>query len=264
MDLKIMVKTGNEKLRMFSKAKYIYKTPPASIILLSLGLTLGIPAARADDFIVYSPYVVQGQSEIEFRGDSYKDSNPSVDGTSNYQFSVAHAFTTWWRPEIYVAEYQHTPGQGQQSQGYEFENVFQMTDPGEYWADAGFLASYEYHTVNGQPDALEFGPLFEKQSGRLVNRVNFIWEKEVGADASRDYELRAAYSLSYKWSSAFQPGVETYIRPADNAYQIGPVFYGELASNEGNEFEYSAGVVFGANHGAPDQVFVLRLEYEFF
>lgn len=223
-----------------------------------------VPAAQADDFIVYSPYVVQGQSEFEFRGDSYADSNPAVDSTINYQFSVAHAFTSWWRPEIYVAEYQRLPGQGQQSQGYEFENVFQLTNPGEYWADAGWLASYEYHSVNGQPSAFEFGPLLEKQAGRFVHRLNMIWEKEVGAGASRDYELRTAYSLSYKWNNAFQPGLEIYIRPADNAYQIGPVFYGELASTRGTELEYSAGVVFGANRGATDQTFVLRLEYEFF
>jgi len=224
----------------------------------------GMPAARADDFIVYSPYVVQGQSEFEFRGDSYADSNPAVDGTTNYQISVAHAFTSWWRPEIYVAEYQRLPGQGQKSQGYEFENVFQLTNPGEYWADTGLLASYEYHSVNGQPGVFEFGPLFEKQTGRLVNRLNLIWEKEVGAGASRNYEFRAAYSLSYKWRNALQPGLETYIRPADNAYQIGPVFYGELASSRGNELEYSAGVVFGANRSATNQTFVLRLEYEFF
>jgi hypothetical protein len=264
MDLEIIVNAKIEKTRVLNKPRRIHKTLLASIVLLGLCLTSGVPAVRADDFIIYSPYVVRGQSEVEFRGDSYTDSNPTVDGTSNYQFSVAHAFTGWWRPEIYVAEYERTPGQGVQSQGYEFENVFQLTDPGEYWMDLGFLASYEFNTINGQPDALEFGPLLEKQSGRLVNRANFIWEKEVGTGASRDYELRAAYSLSYKWSNAFQPGLETYIRPADNAYQIGPVFYGELASAEGNELEYSAGVVFGANRSAPDQTFVLRLEYEFF
>jgi len=42
------------------------------------------------------------------------------------------------------------------------------------------------------------------------------------------------------------------------------VIYGEYAFGAGDEFEYSAGVVFGLNAPAPDMTFLLRLEYEFF
>ncbi len=231
--------------------------------VLCLGVTLAYSTAYADDLVVYSPHVVQGQSEVEFRGDVLRDSSAAVNGTANYQISVAHAFTGWWRPEIYLAEYQHIPGAGQQSQGYEFENVFQLTPTGEYWADAGFLASY-HHAAGGQPDDVEFGPLFEHQDRRLVNVLNLIWEKQVGAGAGSQYAFRAAYSVRYQWKAAIQPGLETYIRPDDHAYQAGPVVYGEIASREGNEIEYSTGVVLGINRDAPDAAWLLRLEYEFF
>ncbi len=231
--------------------------------VLCLGISLACSMAHADDLIVYSPHVVQGQSEIEFRGDVLQDSTAAVNGTSNYQVSVAHAFTSWWRPEVYLAEYRHIPGAGQQSQGYEFENVFQLAPTGEYWADTGFLASY-HHQTNGQPDDVEFGPLFERRDQRLVNVLNLIWEKQVGAEASGRYAFRAGYSLRYQWKSALQPGFETYLRPVDNAYQAGPVVYGEIASREGNELEYSAGVVLGINRDAPDATWLLRMEYEFF
>ncbi|MHB8345929.1 MAG: hypothetical protein ACYDHM_01875 [Acidiferrobacterales bacterium] len=230
---------------------------------LCLGVALGCSTAYADDLVVYSPHVVQGQSEIEFRGDVLRDSSAAINGTANYQISVAHAFTGWWRPEIYLAEYRHIPGAGQQSQGYEFENVFQLAPTGEYWADAGFLASY-HHAADGQPDDVEFGPLFEHRDRRLVNVLNLIWEKQVGAGASRQYAFRAAYSLRYQWKAVIQPGFETYIRPGDHVYQIGPVVYGEIASREGNELEYSTGVVLGINRGAPDATWLVRMEYEFF
>lgn len=236
----------------------------SGLMLVALTIACTSLPARADDFIVYSPYVVQGQSEIEFRGHSYHDSDPAVSGGYEYLFSFAHAFTDWWKPEVYLVDYQRTPGGPQYLKAREFENTFQLTPAGEYWADVGFLASYEYKVQAGQANTLEFGPLFEKRAGRFVHRLNFIWEKQIGANASRQYEFRGAYSLSYQWRQAFAPGIELYYRPADDARQIGPVFYGELASAGGNELEYSAGVVFGVNRGAPERTLVLRLEYEFF
>ena len=246
-----IVRAGAIRLRNLVAAALI----PCSVLIGT--------AAHADDIIVYSPQVVQGQSEIEFRGDVLQDSSAAVDGTSNYQLSVAHAFTGWWRPELYVAEYRNIPGSGQQSQGYEFENVFQLAPAGKYWADPGLLVSW-HHSPGTQPDSVEFGPLFEHRDRRLVHDLNLIWEKQVGPGADRKYAFRAAYSLRYQWKSAVQPGFETYLRPANSAYQVGPVLYGEIASREGSELEYSTGAVFGINRDAPDATWVLRLEYEFF
>jgi hypothetical protein len=232
--------------------------------LLAVCLCCAAPQARSDDFVVYSPYVTQGQSEVEFRGYSFNDGSETLDGERGYAISIAHAFTDWWKPEIYLGEYQRQPGQGTELVAYEFENTFQLTQQGEYWVDMGFLASYEYATQPGETSTLEFGPLFEKRSGRYVQKLNFIWEKQIGGGAENIYEFRTAYSLSYQVKRWLAPGAEIYLRPHDNAYQIGPVLYGELVNSKGSELEYSAGVVFGANPGAPNQTFVLRLEYEFY
>lgn len=236
----------------------------SGLLLSALACLCVSPPAHADDYIVYAPYVVPGQSEIEFRAHSFHDGNPAVSGEYQYLFSFAHAFTNWWKPEVYFAGYQRSPGAGQYLKMREFENTFQLTPTGEYWADVGFLASFEYRTQDGQPNELEFGPLFERRAGRYIHRLNLIWEKEIGSGAARSYEFRGAYSLSYQWRQWFAPGVEIYALPHDNAYQLGPVFYGELASARGNEFEYSAGLLAGINRQAPDLTFVLRLEYEFF
>ena len=168
----------------------------AAALLLGIALDALPEPARADDFIVYSPYVIATQSELETRGYQYADSRPGYGGGAA-EVSIAHAFTGWWKPELYVLEYQQSPGSGGQLQGYEFENTFQLTDPGRYWLDIGFLASYERNTAANTPDALEFGPLLEKTAGRFVHIVNLIWEKEVGANASRNYEFRYDYSGTY-------------------------------------------------------------------
>jgi hypothetical protein len=235
---------------------------PKSLLLLSLLATAG--AVRADDdFIVYSPYVTEGQSEIEFRSHQQFDADPDLSNERAYVFSVSHSFTDWWRPEVYVGSYEREAGGPDQLQGYEFENTFQLTDQGEYWADMGFLASYEDNTQPGQNDVLEFGPLFEKHIGRIDQRLNFIWEKEVGSGADRHYEFRGGYAASYEFSPMIAAGFEAYYRPDDVAHQIGPTLSGEFASSRGNELEYSIAYLFGLNKGAPNRTLALRLEYEF-
>ncbi len=238
------------------------------IAALTIIFGLAAKVARADnDFIVYSPYVVQGQSEVETYGFDSVDGRSALNAASGYNISVAHAFTSWWKTEVYVGEFNRDPGGSTHPSGYEFENTFQLTAPGEYWADVGFLASYAYNKQAGLGNSLEFGPLLEKLSGHIDQRLNFVWKRPIGSGDTGSNEFRSAYSISYKINAGhatYSPGLEAYYRPNDNANQIGPVLYGELRTNAGSELEYSLGIVFGINQAAPDKTFLARLEYEFF
>ena len=221
-------------------------------------------AASADDFLVYSPHVLATQSEIELRGYQFQDSRTDFNGGRAAELSLAHAFTDWWKPELYLVRYQKDPAGSGRLLGYEFENTFQFTQPGEFWADVGFLAAYEHQTVAGLSDTLEFGPLLEKKAGRFDYRINVIWEKQVGNGASRNYMVRSSYSATYAVSGALRPGFEAYVRPDDHAYQVGPVLAGEWhlpAMNAG--FEYRIGVVLGVNAAAPRQTWLAQIAYEF-
>ena len=236
-----------------------------AVLILPL---LGVRAARADnDFVVYSPYVYQGQTEVETYGFASQDGRSGLNGAAGYNVSVAHAVTSWWKPELYVGQFNRAPGSSMNFSGYEFENTFQLTDVGEYWVDMGVLASYAYVRQPGQPAVAEFGPLFEKHMGHLYQRLNFIWQKQIGAGASGQYLFRSAYSARYRFNvgrSTLAPGIEAYYRPNDNAHQIGPMLYGETYPGGRSELEWSVGVVYGVNAGAPVRTLIGRLEYEFF
>ncbi len=234
-----------------------------SSLLASAAMLAGTAARASDDFIVYSPYVTEGQSEAEFRTHQQFDGDPALDGERAYVLSLAHSFTSWWQTEVYLGRYERDPGTANTFEGYEFENVFQVTDQGHYWADFGFLASYEYNALPDEPGVLEFGPLFEKRTGNIDHRLNFIWEKELGGGASRHYEFRASYAATYRVTALLQPGFEAYYRPDDDSHQIGPALNGEIATAGGNELEYHVAYLFGLNHDAADGTLALRLEYEF-
>jgi hypothetical protein len=229
-----------------------------------VGVLAAAAAVRADDFIVYSPHVIASQNEVELRGYEYADARSDLGGSAA-ELSIAHGVNDWWKAEVYVARFEKDPGVRGRLQGYEFENTFQLTPPGKYPADLGFLASYEHNTVAGVPDAIEFGPLIEKTAGRFTHIVNLIWEKEVGSGAGGNYEFRYSYSGTYAVSQAFRPGLEAYGRPGDHAYQAGPILSGEhhLPGTTGS-LEYRIGVVAGLNAAAPRQTWLMQLEYEFF
>lgn len=228
-------------------------------------LVLAAPAtASANDYVVYSPRVVQGQNEVEARGFYDQDSSPSRGGSSEYDVSFAHAFTSWWKPEIYLLRGVRTPGSGNHLAGYEFENTFQLAPEGEFPVTPGFLLSYEANTQTGKADVVEFGPLLERQDGRFTQRLNLIWERQVGGGASGKPGFRTAYSLSYRYTALLQPAVEIYLRPTDHSYQAGPLLDGEWTAPTGREIEYNIGAVFGANADAPSVTWLARVEYEFF
>jgi hypothetical protein len=235
-----------------------------SSVAVCVGFLTASGLVRADDFIVYSPHVFASQSEVELRGYQYADSR-SEQGGSAAELSIAHAVTDWWKPEVYVAEFEQVPDTRGYFKGFEFENTFQLTAPGKYVADLGFLASYEHNITADLKSAIEFGPLIEKTAGRFTHIANLIWEKEVGSGASGKYQFRYSYSGTYTVSQALRPGLEAYGRPGDHAYQAGPIVAGEhhLAGTTG-DIEYRVGMVAGINAAAPRQTWLAQIEYEFF
>lgn len=243
-----------------------FRTPRRTGLLLLASVVALAQAgrARADDFIVYSPHVIATQTEVELRGFDVSDGRGDYNGGRAAELSVAHAFNGWWKPELYLAEYEREPGEGGKLVGYEFENTFQLTEPGQYWADFGLLASYG-HPKGGGPGELEFGPLIEKTAGRFDHRLNLIWEKHIGAGAESKTEFRYSYQGTYAVSKAFRPGIEAYGRPDDDAYQAGPIVAGEwhVPHSTGN-VEYRFGMLLGINAAAPRRTWLAQLEYEFF
>lgn len=231
----------------------------ASCVLAALAA-----AARADDFAVHSPYLNLTATEVELL-DSANDGSGEERGSSGAaEFSVAHTFTDWWRPEIALAQLELTPGHGARLAGYELENTFQFTQPGEYWIDVGLLASYQ-HSLRTH-DAVEFGPLLEKTLGRFSHTVNLVWERRFGAGGER--ELRCSYLGTYALSFALRPGVEALARrggDGEHTLQAGPVVAGEwhIAGSNSN-VEYTFGVMFGLDAAAPRHTWLAQIEYETF
>ena len=99
------------------------------MLLAAAGLTVpGI--ARAGDYQVYSPNVVQGESEFEARAYNSWGTGPRTGAEKALKFSFAHAFTDWWSTELYATSEQEY-GENLKLEEFEWENRFQLTLQGK-------------------------------------------------------------------------------------------------------------------------------------
>src|SRR5690349_19477117 len=104
--------------------------PAATAILCA-----ATPAAAGilGDLKVYTPVIETGVLEFEYRGGHSFDSDSAKNGAEADRFSLGYGVTSWWFVEAY-ANWAKDPGGGLHFDSTEWESVFQLTEPGEYWA----------------------------------------------------------------------------------------------------------------------------------
>lgn len=250
--------------------------------LLGAGVALcfagmGLPA-RADigELYVYSPILDgAGIAEIEYRGARTFDSDPTKDNAQSQKLSLGYGITDWWFVEAY-GQFARDPGPGNSTHfdGTEWESIFQLTEPGEYWANLGLIGEYE-RVANRKTDSDEiaFGPLLEHDFGRTTMDFNVVLTRQLGPAISE-----RGVGLSYRWETRwrlfpqFQPAIEAFgdfgpigrFNPGAQQHLLGPGFAGKfhLGFIPG-DLGYDVGYLFGLTPSSPSGVAKFILEYEF-
>lgn len=243
------------------------------LMLLAGGLAV-LPRSALAGYQIYSPHVELGEIEVEARGFYNQDDNAAVDGTGELKLSAGYGFTHFWASELYFAKFKREANGNTRLKAVEWENRFQLTPQGKYWADLGLLVETEFATESGHPHEFKVGPLVEKSFGRTVATVNLFVEREFGPHAGSETEFGYAARLRYRLNPYFEPAIEAYGSPGDigefapkgeQRHQIGPAFYGQAYFGRGSrKFKYSAAALYGiTDAGSPNWTFVVRFEYEF-
>jgi len=226
---------------------------------------------EAAPFKVYSPNVVKGENEIEYRGFRDFDDDSSRDGAEKHKFGIGRGFTDFWFSEIYSV-YEKAPGGSYKHDAIEWENRFQLTEQGKYWADFGLLVEYEA-TRHGNPDEFVIAPIIEKAFDRWVGTANLFLERQVGGGRSTGTTIAYAARLKYLLNPRFEPAIEACGEPGKfnhfgsfngQEHWIGPAAYGSVGLGGTRKLAYSAAFLFGETSASSDNRAILRLEYEFF
>jgi hypothetical protein len=154
-----------------------------------------------------------------------------------------------------------------------FENIFRFTESGEGWVDVGFYAEYAFGLRRGSADALEFGPLFQKDVGRTTHTLNLFLTKEIGS-AQEDHGFDFSYAWQSRWNvwRPLSPAIEIYgdagvvgrMDPFKQQQLIaGPVAVGLYYLGNGlGKLKYEAGYLFGLTNASPAGTLRWKAEIE--
>jgi hypothetical protein len=246
---------------------------PALFILGTAAAALAFAAASREAHAadqVYLPFVERGELELEHRGHADFDEEDE----QNYRASVGYGVTDFWFFEV-EGEYEKEPGEEINFEATEFENVFQLTPQGKYWADLGAFFEYELTDNSDAPDEMKFGPIVSKSFGRTQVTLNPFFVKEIFGNDREDLEFTYGAQAKYRLMPIFEPGVEAFGEPgeisgfdpvSEQKHQIGPVAFGEFKLGDTGQYgaiSYELGILFGLTDGSPDETLKWALEYEY-
>jgi hypothetical protein len=249
--------------------------PIIAVLAVGIVLTALTSPARAE-FQVRSPIVDFGELEIEHNGSITLDKKDSgFNHKQSYTNSIGYGVTPWWMVEL-EGEWGADADQQLRYDATTFENLFQLTPQGEYWADAGFFAEYSQSNRRGDPNTFEFGPIVQKQTGGFFNSdslhtINLFLEKQVGHNRTDDTGFSYAWQSRLLLNPWFEPGFEIYGnvdkidepgKPTQQEHRIGPMFAGLQNFAPYGKLKYELGYLFGLTPATENGAIRWKLEYE--
>ena len=160
------------------------------------------------------------------------------------------------------------PNQSYRLDEVEWENVFALTEPGQYWLDLGLFAELA-HDYGAGLNAIKIGPMLQKELGPVQANLNVLFERELGAQAEPGAAIDYQWQLKWRGDPRFEPGLQgfgTLGRTSDFGHQtenqIGPAFFGQIATGPRHKLKYDAALLFGLGNNSPDTAVRFQIEYE--
>jgi hypothetical protein len=235
-------------------------------------LTLVAAGPACADFKVQMPDAETGEIAIETLGDYGHDPNPAhsheLSTTQEFEYGV----NGFWRTELELEQERDAgPEQPYQFSQVTSENIFQFTERGQYWLDAGFFAEFGKATIRGDPNEFTLGPIFRKEIFGTINTVNLFLQKEVGPNSAKSPFVVYAWETRLALGTPIEPGFQAYGNPSAfegfNSHwpqddRIGPQLFGTVSNIGPGTLKWNAGVLFGVGSAAPRETIRWQLEYE--
>ena len=216
---------------------------------------------------VFEPTVVQGEFELELLGGYQWWRNNDENRLRQFVGEVGYGVTPWWKTELGVGT-TRLPSESYHLDELEWENIFALTEPGQYWVDLGLFAELARDYAEGR-NAIKLGPMFQKEIGSVQANINVFFERALGAAADPGAEVSYQYQVKWRGDSRFEPGLQgfgTMGRTNDFGHQtesnIGPAFFGQIPTGGRSKLKYNAAVLFGLNHNTPDTTLRFQIEWE--
>jgi hypothetical protein len=239
-------------------------------ILLGLVLSAVGTSVHAAKHVL-SPMVEQGEIEFESKFDRTFDDKSEFDNAQSANVSIGYGVTSYWATELEL-QWKQDPQAGYHFDSTSWENRFQLTPQGQYWADVGLFFEYEKVAQTGDHNNYTLGLLAQKEIGETLTTANLLFTRELGDGAAPGAATELRLQTRWRSNIAFQPGFEIYyepgqwgtFNPGDQRHlRVGPVVVGQLRAGPLSKLKYEVGYLYGMNLASERGTLRARLEYEF-
>ena len=218
---------------------------------------------------VYQPSVVQGEVEFELNGGYQQSPGNSDNGERQLIYEAGYGLTSWWKSELGIGS-TRLPGESTHLDELEWENIFALTEPGEYWLDLGLFAELE-HDYGEHGNAVTIGAMLQKEFGAAQANVNLLFSRGLGALASQGTEFDYDWQVKWRGNPLFEPGIQGFGTLGSTgdaghpfAHKLGPALFSQTLVGGRNKLKFDTALLFGLNRNSPNTTLRFTLEFEIY
>lgn len=247
--------------------------------LVGLMLLLGTEhalAVNAGDYL-FTPAVTQGEREIDLYGGT-GSSGDKTRAESNAALGFGYGVTQHWFTELDIAyRWQSPVGTGLDA--FEWENIIQIGEPGQWPVDIGMVCNLEkpYEASRNSPKtegtSIRFGPLLQKDIGKVEVNFNLLITHFFQSSEFSSTQFGFQSQIKYRYSPPLEVGIQAFGRFSSGAQawgpypqevlRVGPVVLGRQRLPQERSLSYNVGFLMGTTQHSPDQTLRVQIEYEF-
>ena len=247
--------------------------------LVGLALLTGTEhalAVNAGDYL-FTPTVTQGEREIDLYGGT-GSSGDKIRAESNAALGFGYGVTQHWFTELDI-EYRWQSPVGTGLDSFEWENIIQIGEPGQWPVDIGMVCNIEKpyeasrNSLRTEGTSIRFGPLLQKDIGKVEANFNILVTRFFQSSQFSSTQFGYQSQIKYRYSRPLEVGVQAFGRVsshaqawapyADQVLRVGPVVLGRLVMPKERSLSYNFALLFGTTAHSPDTTLRFQAEYEF-
>ncbi len=273
-----MERDGRQRMEWSTRVRTNFVAAPshprrmlAGLLLVVLALSAqSAGAVDASDYLLL-PTVVQGEREIDWRT-GIASAGATTSAQTDYALGLGYGVTAHWFTELAV-HYGQRQDSTLQFKDVAWENVLQLTEPGEWPLDIGL--SFEVERSRRSQDQLDVtgGALLQKEFGLFQANLNILLNHVIEGTEPATTRVHFQGQLKYRYSEPLEFGVQafsnvssyrtTWAPYSDQVHRIGPVALGKVKFGHERSLSYNAAFLFGTTDHSPDRTLRFQIEYEF-
>ncbi len=218
---------------------------------------------------IYGAVVEEGRRSLEWRGHLNLDDGTEVDKEHHHVFESEYSWTNFWQSEIefHLSDKENTPLDFEK---IEIQNQIQIIDTQNYAAAIYF--SYNFISEGDKGDEIEYKFLNQYGNDYFNFITNFIFEKQVGSQASGSTEFSLTNYLVFEKPvyKKFKIGLIGFSEfgkiSSIKAYHVQEHQYGfqlerDFIMND-RDYEFSIGYLKGLTDESANHTLIWNLELE--